>query len=123
VKMLELMTRRERRLAEIVAGFPRFHQVKHTVHVEDARMEAAVKAAEELLATRLTDGRTRDITVDGFKRVYGDNSWLLIRKSGTEPLIRVYSDAPAVERAQELVKAGTELLQEAIARAGRPEKS
>jgi phosphomannomutase/phosphoglucomutase len=123
VKMLELMTRRERRLAEIVADFPRFHQVKHTVHVEDARKEAAVKAAEELLSTRLTDGRARDITVDGFKRVYGDNSWLLIRKSGTEPLIRVYSDAPTAERAQELVKAGTELLQEAIVRAGRPEKS
>jgi phosphomannomutase len=34
------------------------------------------------------------VTVDGFKRVYSDNSWLLFRKSGTEPLIRVYSDAP-----------------------------
>src|SRR6185503_7223220 len=47
-------------------------------------------------------GRARDITVDGFKRIYDDHSWLLFRKSGTEPLIRVYSDAPTKERAEEL---------------------
>jgi len=53
----------------------------------------------------------RDITVDGFKRVYEDNSWLLFRKSGTEPLIRVYSDAPTKERAEELAAKGEALLQ------------
>ena len=46
-----------------------------------------------------------------FKRVYQDNAWLLFRKSGTEPLIRVYSDAPTRERAEELAAQGEALLQ------------
>ncbi len=113
-KMLEVMARRGRSLAEIAGEFPRFRQVKRAVHVDEARKDAIVKAAEGLLAQRLTDGRVRDVTVDGFKRIYSDNSWLLVRKSGTEPLIRVYSDAPTQARAEQLVQQGEELLREAI---------
>jgi phosphomannomutase len=70
--------------------------------------------ATQRLAANLVEGRSRDITVDGFKRVYEDHSWLLFRKSGTEPLIRVYSDAPTKERAEELANKGEALLQECL---------
>jgi phosphomannomutase len=35
---------------------------------------------------------------DGFKFIFADGSWLLIRPSGTEPVLRLYSEAgdPAV---------------------------
>jgi phosphomannomutase len=32
--------------------------------------------------------------VDGFKFHLSDNSWVMIRASGTEPLLRVYAEAP-----------------------------
>jgi len=67
-----------------------------------------------MLLKTMTEGRSRDVTVDGFKRVYDDNSWLLFRKSGTEPLIRVYSDAPTKERAEELAAKGEALLGECL---------
>jgi phosphomannomutase len=38
---------------------------------------------------------------DGVKYVMGDDSWLLIRPSGTEPVLRVYVEG----RNQEMVKA------------------
>ena len=34
-------------------------------------------------------------TIDGLKVVLEDDSWLLIRPSGTEPLLRVYAEAPS----------------------------
>ncbi|HEX7351136.1 phosphoglucomutase/phosphomannomutase family protein [Brachybacterium sp.] len=39
---------------------------------------------------------------DGCKVYFADDSWLTIRFSGTEPVIRVFSEAPTVEEAQEL---------------------
>jgi len=42
-------------------------------------------------------------TLDGFKHIT-DNGWLLVRPSGTEPLLRVYSEAESPEAARALVK-------------------
>jgi phosphomannomutase len=47
--------------------------------------------------------RTRDD--DGFKFYMDDSSWVLVRFSGTEPLIRVYSEASTRERVDELLGA------------------
>ena len=37
-------------------------------------------------------------TTDGVKYYLEDGSWLLIRPSGTEPVLRVYAEAPSDER-------------------------
>ena len=113
-KMIELMARTGQSLAELASAFPRYHQAKRNVDVEDARKDDAMRAVSVRLSEKLTEGRTRDVTVDGFKRVYDDHSWLLFRKSGTEPIIRVYSDAPTRERADALASAGEALLKEAL---------
>jgi len=113
-RLLELLARTGRTLAELASDFPRFHQVKRNVPVEEDRKEQAMTRAAQRLQKSLTEGRTRDVSVDGFKRVYDDHSWLLFRQSGTEPLIRVYSDAPSKERAEELAERGERLLRECL---------
>jgi phosphomannomutase len=52
--------------------------------------------------------RTRDD--DGFKFYLDDNSWVLMRMSGTEPLMRIYSEAETPERVRELLSAFEERL-------------
>jgi phosphomannomutase len=42
-------------------------------------------------------------TLDGFKHIL-ENGWLLIRPSGTEPVLRVYSEAESPDAAKALVK-------------------
>ncbi len=46
---------------------------------------------------------------DGFRFILADNSWLLIRFSGTEPVLRIYSETSSVERAKSLVQFGRKL--------------
>ena len=46
---------------------------------------------------------------DGFRFFLEDGSWLLIRFSGTEPLVRIYAEAESLERARELLMAGKRL--------------
>ncbi|WP_246955984.1 phosphoglucomutase/phosphomannomutase family protein [Brachybacterium sp. Marseille-Q7125] len=42
---------------------------------------------------------------DGAKVYFADDSWLTIRFSGTEPVIRVFAEAPTLEEAQQLASA------------------
>ena len=41
--------------------------------------------------------------------VFGDESWLLFRQSGTEPVLRVYSEATSVEKVHALLDEGCRL--------------
>ena len=45
-------------------------------------------------------------TSDGIKYYLADGSWLLIRPSGTEPVLRVYAEAPSDERVRALLDFG-----------------
>jgi phosphomannomutase len=49
-------------------------------------------------------------TKDGFKFFVGDGSWLLIRTSGTEPLVRIYTEATTPEAQEALIGAGEQLV-------------
>ncbi len=52
-------------------------------------------------------------TNDGFKWWTPDGSWLLIRFSGTEPLVRVYVEATSAERRDAMLRAGERLVRAA----------
>jgi alpha-D-glucose phosphate-specific phosphoglucomutase len=70
------------------------------------------------MVTRLTDNAPASIagmpvvdvqTVDGVKYRLDSESWLLIRPSGTEPVLRVYAEAPSAEAVKALLGYGEEV--------------
>jgi len=115
-KLLELMTETGLPLPGLVARAPAFHQAKRNLRVEDPLKASALAEVARLLERELTDGRVRDLRLDGFKRVYADGAWLLIRASATEPVIRILADAPVADRADGLVREGERVLLEALKR-------
>lgn len=46
------------------------------------------------------------IRIDGNKYLFDDGSWMLFRKSGTEPVVRLYGEAKTAEALEHLLKAG-----------------
>ena len=72
-----------------------------------ANMEVRAKLLEALQSSTPTEvaGKQVDncITVDGYKLNLEDDSWLLIRFSGTEPVLRLYSEARSIERVHEIL--------------------
>jgi len=48
-------------------------------------------------------------TYDGVKFVAQDSSWLMLRGSGTEPMLRIYAEAKSAAEAQKLLKLGVKL--------------
>jgi alpha-D-glucose phosphate-specific phosphoglucomutase len=82
----------------------------------DLRLRHPVRKVQ--MVTRLVDGAPPSIggvsvrevgTLDGVKYGLQDDSWLLIRPSGTEPVLRVYAEAPDEEGVQALLGFGEEV--------------
>jgi phosphoglucomutase len=48
--------------------------------------------------------------LDGVKLIFEDGSWILIRESGTEPVARLYIEAPSPSDLEALSRAGRELI-------------
>ena len=66
------------------------------------------KAPASLAGQAVT--RTQALTTnDGFKFFIADGSWLLVRTSGTEPLVRVYTEATSPEVREAMIEAGERL--------------
>jgi phosphomannomutase len=49
------------------------------------------------------------VTVDGYQFILEDGGWLLIRFSGTEPIIRVYCETTHQDKVQEILRAGLKI--------------
>jgi len=48
-------------------------------------------------------------TTDGFRFTLADTTWLLIRFSGTEPLLRIYAESSTPARVEKLLELGKKL--------------
>ncbi len=99
-------------LIELVG--PHFY-ARHDLHLDrqdyPARRQEIYGRLERELPTEIAGAKiVRSRTDDGFKFYLEDGSWVLIRFSGTEPLIRVYSEAPSRERVEQLLAALEEQL-------------
>jgi phosphoglucomutase len=44
--------------------------------------------------------------IDGVKFIFADGSWLLMRPSGTEPLVRIYAESESDQTLEELLEHG-----------------
>lgn len=66
-----------------------------------ARLIDRVKTGEldEAFAERFANREEKD----GVKMNFADGSWILFRKSGTEPIIRIYAEAPSREAVQAML--------------------
>ncbi len=99
-----------------IAG-PSFY-LRTDVHVERAVYpETKRRLLVDIAAAAPTDlagepvARTVPLdTGDGFKFFLADGSWLLIRTSGTEPLVRIYTEASSAGLRDALLAAGEQLV-------------
>jgi phosphomannomutase len=67
-----------------------------------ANMEVRGRLLQQLQSQPLTEIAGKAVincqTIDGYKFRLADNSWLMIRFSGTEPVLRLYCEAPTLEQ-------------------------
>jgi phosphomannomutase len=89
---------------DMEAEFGRLHYDRRDAHrpmAQCARLISRVERGE--LDAPLGGGVTTRENRDGVKVNFEDGSWILFRKSGTEPMIRIYAESPDEARVQALL--------------------
>jgi phosphomannomutase len=81
-----------------------YPEVKRRLLVDLAAQPPTELASEPVARTVFLD------TKDGVKFFLEDGSWLLIRASGTEPLVRVYTEATSPDAREAMLAAGERLV-------------
>jgi len=112
--LLEL-TAKERKtvsqlIDEITQEFGPFFYNRIDTHFPLARRQALLAGLTRKPPVSLDGVKVKEIKdFDGVKFILEDGSWLLIRPSGTEPLVRIYSESPKRGRVPKLLELGRKL--------------
>jgi phosphomannomutase/phosphoglucomutase len=101
--MLEMLAKTGKKLSDIVDALPSYSSVKEKIKCKDK--DAALKSIENEIRKEKAKA---DLT-DGIK-VFRPEGWVLIRASGTEPIIRVFAESRTDEGAKKLAEYGVGLV-------------
>lgn len=101
--MLQLMAESSKRASEIRNSFPDYFMSKHKAELGSINADKALETVKQFYANNEIN------TVDGVK-ILLENAWIHLRKSNTEPIIRIYTEAETQEKADDLAEQAKSLL-------------
>ncbi|MDQ3817818.1 MAG: phosphoglucomutase/phosphomannomutase family protein [Acidobacteriota bacterium] len=87
--------------------FGEFYFDRRDLHCEVERGKQLVSTLAQSPPAKISSHPVRDVeTLDGTKLLFDDESWLLFRQSGTEPVLRIYSEATSRAKTEALLDEG-----------------
>ncbi|MDI6758559.1 MAG: phosphoglucomutase/phosphomannomutase family protein [Candidatus Omnitrophota bacterium] len=108
--LLEMMVYRNKDILKILneteKKFGRYYYLRLDLHLSKRVEPAKDKLADVLLGKKVV----RVNELDGIKLACEDQSWLMFRGSGTEPIMRIYAEAGSLLRARKLLEYGKDLI-------------
>jgi phosphomannomutase len=96
--VLEMLAQRGQPLSSLVRGLPAFAMVKDKITIRGERGPDILRAIRRAYA-----GQPQNL-LDGVRVDFPDDSWIHVRLSNTEPVVRLAAEAQDPARAQELAQ-------------------
>jgi phosphomannomutase len=95
---------------DIWREFGEFHFERRDLHVPIESGLKLVESLREKTPDSFAGYKVVNVaTLDGTKLIFEDESWILFRQSGTEPVLRVYCEATSIEKMTKMVDEGVRL--------------
>ncbi|MBI2095183.1 MAG: phosphoglucomutase/phosphomannomutase family protein [Candidatus Omnitrophica bacterium] len=112
--LMEMMAMRKQRFVEILERvekeFGKLYYVRSDIDYPNELKPKLFRFLASAPPGSLGERKVKEIkSQDGMKFILEDGSWLLFRLSGTEPILRIYSEATSQSLAEGLVSQGKEL--------------
>ncbi len=108
--MAGILSKEKMTFSEVVASYPKYHQIKGAKTLPEG---TNINVILQRLKTKIPLDYEKATDVDGLRVDYPDG-WFLVRASGTEPKVRVFSEGNNEKRAQELIKIAMDGLESAL---------
>jgi phosphomannomutase len=107
--LIEMMVYRNKNILKILNDtekqFGRYYYVR-----ADQHLERQVELRKELMPKEILGKKVVEVKdYDGIKLILSDGSWLMLRGSGTEPLMRVYAEAKSFSLAKKILDVGKDI--------------
>lgn len=91
-------------IKEVYAITGSFYFDRYDLHITDALKNAIMENCKNNKYTAFGKYTVQRVeTIDGYKFHFSDTEWMMIRASGTEPLLRVYAEAPDAKSAIDIL--------------------
>lgn len=114
--LVEIMATRKKTLGQLIDELmeelgQRFVFLRRDIELTQAHKDALLANLNELKPAEIGGLKVASIeTIDGLKFHREDGSWVMLRVSGTEAVVRVYAEATGEQAVAELVEEGVELI-------------
>jgi phosphomannomutase len=114
--LVEIMATHKKTLGQLIDELMddlgrRFVYLRRDIELTQAHKEVLLGSLNELSPSEIGGQKVTMVEkVDGLKFHRADGSWVMLRVSGTEAVVRVYAEATAEREVEELVRNGVELV-------------
>lgn len=113
--LLELMAYQKQNpkkiLNDIMKKFGFYYYSRIDVHIEREKIKRFIDGITKNPPSKIHEEKVEKIeNLDGIKLNTSDESWILFRPSGTEPLLRIYVEATSQEKTNKFLDFGEKLL-------------
>ncbi|KTG08140.1 phosphoglucomutase [Haloprofundus marisrubri] len=99
------------RVDRLEAEHGEIHANKVSVDCPDSEKQRVLNDLSDEIPDEVAGREVANVvTLDGFKLLLEDGSWLLVRPSGTEPKMRVYAESDSADNVAELLGEGRQLV-------------
>jgi len=97
VLVVNAVIRNGKSLSRLLDRLPKFHMVKEKIPCNEEAKDRAIHTLRTKLKGRISS------TLDGIRVDIEGRGWVLVRASGTEPLLRLYAEAKTEGQLQEIL--------------------
>ena len=108
--MAGILSNEGKTLSELVASYPKYHQIKDAKALPEGMKPQRIL---DRLKKNIPEDYAGFTDMDGVRVDYPDG-WFLVRASGTEPKVRIFSEGKTENRARELNRMAMEGLERAM---------
>jgi phosphoglucosamine mutase len=110
LRMAELVSNKGK-LSELLSQIPSYPNIREKITCSKEAKIKVMENMEELLKSAFDDIDEVN-SIDGVRLTFADDSWVLVRPSGTEDYIRITLESRSAERAEEIRKTCVKIINE-----------
>lgn len=110
--ILKALEEKNKSLSSFVSEAPLYPTLRRNLACPEQAKSVVMKKLEKTLPAAFPKLKEK-VTIDGIRLTLEDG-WILVRPSGTEPLIRITVEADSEERAKTILQKGVKIVQKTI---------
>ena len=100
---------------DIISYMSKYHQIRTKISVDSEMHDRVIEDIQE----RFKQSYSKVDTLDGLKGIIDEDSWILVRKSNTEDIIRISAESNNNEKCQNIVNDTVTMVKDSCNKIGR----